>query len=748
MPKVEAYEKLPDGIVATIPPGKLRVQICKSNVVHVVYSPRLPTPERKSLVVIRRSYSSDWELNQHGRKLILSTSELRVYLDLEKGLLTFCDDSDNLILREGRRRMWPITVEGEETFNAEQEFLVSEDEGFYGLGQHAGLFNYKGHTVTLIQRNWDVAIPFLVSSRGYGILWDNYSMTRVSSFRDEEGEKLVWWSEVADTIDYYFIYGPELDRVIASYRWLTGEAPLLPRWAYGYWQSKERYRSQKEIVEVVKEFRKRGIPIDVIVQDWKYWGKYGWNAFKFDEEYYPDPAKMVEELHSLNVHVMISIWPTFGPETEVFKEMTKRGYICPGTLCYDPFNESARALYWEYIKKTFFDIGIDAWWLDATEPETGAGWSSFYTPFHKTRTALGSGARYLNAYSLMTTRAVYEGQRSVSNKRVLILTRSSFAGQQRYAAVTWSGDIFHDWGTLREQIPAGLNFCLSGIPYWTTDIGGFFSGDPESEAYREIFVRWFQWGTFCPIFRVHGTTYAKEPWRFGPEVEKILVRYIHLRYRLLPYIYSIAWKVTKEGYTIMRALVMDFREDPRVLDIDDQYMFGPAIMVSPVTLPKTASRKVYLPKTPGGWYDFWTGERIEGGKTIEVNTPLDIIPLHVRAGSIIPMGPYLQYTEERPADPIELRIYRGADGTFEIYEDEGDNYNYEEGAYAIIPITWDEERGELSIGKRRGSFPGMLRERTFHVVWVRKGHGVGIEPSKPDKVVHYRGEPITIKCEL
>ena len=746
MPKVESYEEKPYGVLFNVPPGRLKLQVCADNVFHVMYSPTSSFPEVRSLIVIEPSLEpAKWTVRKKGSMVIINTKEVQVRVNLEEGTLAFYDSSGGLLLKELDRRMVPVEVLGERVYQIEQSFLISEGEALYGLGQHPGILNYKGRTVTLIQRNTEVAIPLLVSSKGYGILWDNYSMTRVSSFKDEEGDKLTWWSEVADIINYYFIYGPDLDRVIASYRRLTGPSPMLPKWAYGFWQSKERYRTQEELVNTAREFRRRKIPIDVIIQDWKYWGKYGWNAFKFDEDLYPDPVEMVRELHDMHLHVMISIWPTFGPETDVFKEMYQKGYICPGTRCYDPFNENARALYWKYIKEAFFDIGIDAWWLDATEPETGAGWASFYTPFHSTKTAMGPGARYLNAYSLMTTRAVYEGQRATSNKRVLILTRSSFAGQQRYAAVTWSGDIPHDWGILKEQIPAGLNFCLSGIPYWTTDIGGFFSGDPKTESYREVFIRWFQWGVFCPIFRVHGTTHAKEPWEFGPEAEKILVKYINLRYRLLPYIYSLAWKVTSEGYTIMRALVMDFKDDPRVFNIDDQFMFGPAIMVSPITLPKVPSRKVYLPKTSGGWYDFWTGKRLEGGQVIDAPAPLEIIPLHVRAGSIIPMGPFLQYSDEKPADPIELRVYRGASGSFIIYEDEGDNYNYERGAYATIPLEWNEEKQELIIGKRRGSFPGMLMERTFHIVWVREGHGIGLEVSDPDEIVHYNGDPVTIK---
>ena len=747
MYKVKSYIKDSKGIVFDLlPSGKLRLQICDNNVIRVAHSPTEFPPEDVSLAVIKRELKPiDWRVEERGEEVSVVTDRIIATVNLNFGLVEFKDSLGGTILKEKFRSAIPVKIAEEKTYHVEQVFLVSDNEGFYGLGQHPGIFNYKGRTVTLIQRNWDVAIPFLVSSEGYGILWDNYSMTRIDNFRDGEGNKLRWWSEVADIIDYYFIYGPNIDDVIASYRELTGATPLLPLWAYGYWQSKERYKSQKEIVETAKKFRERKIPIDVIIQDWQYWGKYGWNAFKFDEENYPDPAEMIEDLHALNVRVLISIWPNFGLDTEVYKDMFSKGYICPNTRCYDPFNEKARNLYWKYIKKAFFDVGFDGWWLDATEPETGVGWASFYTPFHSTKTAMGSGARYLNAYSLMTTRAVYEGQRNVSDRRVVILTRSSFIGQQRYSAVTWSGDIFHDWGVLREQIPAGLNFSISGVPYWTTDIGGFFSGNPETESYREIFIRWFQWGAFCPIFRVHGTTYAKEPWMFGPEAEKILVKYIKLRYRLLPYIYSVAWKVTSEGYTMMRPLIMDFRNDQKVLNIDDQYMFGPALMISPVTLPKIPSRKIYLPKTSGGWYDFWTGEKIEGGQYIERSTPLDILPIHIRAGSIVPMGPQLQYAMEKPMDPIELRIYRGADGSFIIYEDDGETYGYERGEYNLIHLEWRDKEQKLVIDEKVRNYLDTPREKTFHVVWVEERHGVGLKGAKPDQIVHYKGGRIVVK---
>jgi alpha-D-xyloside xylohydrolase len=407
---------------------------------------------------------------------------------------------------------------------------------------------------------------------------------------------------------------------------------------------------------------------------------------------------------------------------------------------YDATNPDARAYYWNLMDKALFQIGADAWWLDTTEPETEGREESLML---NNKLSIGSGARYANIFPLMTTAAVYDGQRKASDrKRVFILSRSAFAGAQRNAVTVWSGDILSDFETYKRQIPAGLNFSLSGIPYWTTDIGGFFVGNPNDPAYRELFVRWFQYGTFCPIFRVHGTrtTNQNELWSYGPEAQSILTKFDRLRYELMPYIYSVAWMTANQSYTPMRPLVMDFRSDVRAQNIGDQFLFGPA---NPVTEPGATTRHLYLPKTK--WYDFWSGHAAVGGESIDAPATLDRLPLYVRAGSIVPMGPDVEYAAEKPADPIELRVYRGADGSFTLYEDENDNYDYEKGAYATIPIHWDDAARSLTIGERTGQFPGMLGSRTFHVVFVGEGHGVGIgQTAQPDKVVQYSGKPVTI----
>jgi alpha-D-xyloside xylohydrolase len=913
-------EKLNDGIILNLKNGALKVQICTEKIARIVFDPERKFQLRKSLVVEKEWKPVPFEVSSDDRELRLSTKELIILINKKSGALSFSDKNGRLYLREDQEKPRQLTrarVMGEKTYHLQQNFKLSPEEGIYGLGQHQeGIMNYRNHDVLLVQENEKVSIPFLVSTNNYGILWDNYSK---SKFHDGQ-EGTYFWSEVGEAIDYYFICGKDLDDVIRGYREITGQAPMFPRWAFGFWQSKERYRTGQELMEVASEYRQRKIPIDLIIQDWQYWGDPSqWSAMKFDEERYPRPEEMIKTLHDkYHVHFMVSIWPVLGPKTEIYKEMEKKGLLYSpvvraGGKVYDAYSEEARKIYWKYIYEGLFSKGVDAFWMDSTEPEVNEADEKHIKQIGQT--ALGSIARYLNTYSLMTTKGVYEGQRSVSSdKRVVILTRSAFAGQQRYAAATWSGDIVARWDVFRNQISAGLNFCMSGIPYWTTDIGAFyvrqygafFDEGCNDPGYRELYVRWFQYGAFCPIFRSHGTDTPREIWRFGEPgtwAYDTLVKYDILRYRLLPYIYSLAWKVTSDGYTIMRGLPMDFSNDKTVLNIDNQFMFGPALLICPVTkqmyygedyinevipadylftpdgqkgglrvefyngqnfeklvttrvqkkasyntwvdeLPEGVDRvnyslrwtgevltkgageyefwltcddgvrlwlddrlvidswqaqrarnhrakvnleagkkyrlridyfnsqngtqmrlawttpdmpreiynpneikswRLYLPEARG-WYDFWTGERREGGKWIEREVPIDIMPIYVRAGSIVPMGPEVQYSTEKPADPIELRIYPGEDAEFILYEDENDNYNYEKGFYALIPIKWDEKNQSLTIGEEKGDFPGKLKRRTFHLVWVGKNHGVGVEPERrPDKIVLYEGKAIQVK---
>jgi alpha-D-xyloside xylohydrolase len=564
-------------------------------------------------------------------------------------------------------------------------------------------------------------------------------------------DTMAFRSETGQAVDYYFIYGPEPSQVIAQYRDFTGAAPLLPRWAYGFWQCRERYSSQQQILDTAAEFRKRKIPVDVLVQDWQYWGKYGWNAMRFDEAEYPDPAAMMTALHRQNLHLVISVWAKFGDETAVNREMENAHLLLtsaastgePGETkehenWADLFNPKAQTAFWSDIDRNLFALGLDGWWLDASEPEGD--------PLKNDETFLGPGKTVRNAFPLFETSAVYNGQRTTTqDKRVVILSRSAYTGQQRNGSISWSGDISGDWETFRRQIPAGLSFGMSGFPYWTTDIGGFFRpvNQYTSADYHELLIRWFQFGTFCPIFRIHGYRSETEMWKYGPEVEKILTEYDDLRYRLLPYIYSAAWGVTNRGETLMKALPYVYPTDLSVRDVSDQFMFGDALLVNPVTERHAMTRTVVLP-VGNEWVDFWTGRTQPGGQTITADAPIDQMPIFVKEGSIVPMGPVVQSAAE-VEDPLEIRIYGGKNADFQLYEDSGDGYAYEKGERATTRLHWDDRHKVLSIADRSGTFPGMRTKNTFRIVLVKPGHGVGTgTDSSYDRSVVYDGLPIRI----
>jgi alpha-D-xyloside xylohydrolase len=750
---VVAVQPQSDGAIFTMKTGKLRVQLCLDSIVHVLYSPTSSfPPSRPDPVVIKTNRpSTKFIVQTNDDNVTLTTSQLKIIVAKQDGAITYRNIDGQQLVKEGTRKLTPVRVNGEDTYRAESSVnIYGSHEALYGLGQHqAGVWNYRGESVDISQDNSNIAVPFLVSSNGYGIFWNNDSRSR---FNNRFANYLYISSEVADVIDYYFFYGPELDKVIADYRELTGQAPLFGKWAYGFWQCKNRYKSQDEILGVARRYRALHIPVDNIVQDWFWWNRKG--EFVFNKNY-PDPKGMIDELHRENFHLMISIWPFFEPGSANYDFAEKNGwfidkfkfaqppYHADGMALYDATNAEARKFYWDQVNKGLFSIGADAWWMDTNEPET-EGLEENIQLGHNL--AIGSGDRYVNVYPLLDTAAVYDGQRSTSDrKRVYILSRSAFAGSQRNAVTAWSGDLISDWFSYRRQIPAGLNFALSGIPYWTTDIGGFVFGSPSDPVFRELFVRWFQYGTFNPILRVHGTRNPDENelWSYGPDAQKILVSFDRLRYRLLPYTYSLAWKTTNESYTPMRPLVMDFRSDVRAQNTGDQFMYGPAFLVSPVTEPAATSRRVYLPNAK--WYNFWSGASLEGAREVNAEAPLEKLPLYIRAGSIVPLGPDVEWSAEKPADPIELRIYRGADGEFTLYEDENDNYNYEKGVHATISFRWDDAKSVLTIGGRQGEFPGVLASRTFNVVFVNDNHGVGIEPSDaPDKAVRYSGEQIIV----
>jgi alpha-D-xyloside xylohydrolase len=576
-----------------------------------------------------------------------------------------------------------------------------------------------------------------------------------------------FWSECCEELDFYFIYGPEFDQIVAGFRALTGQMPLLPRWAYGYIQSKERYLNQAELIAVVEEYRARGLPMDAIVQDWQSWPGGWWGQKTLDPDRFPDPAGLVEKLHTLNARLMISVWPRFQNDGPNQIEMREQGFLLGDGMTYNAFDPAARALYWQQAYEGLFKYGIDAWWCDASEPFE-PDWHGTVKPEPWRRAVINAeyAKTYLdpariNAYSLLHSQGIYEGQRSVcKEKRVVNLTRSYFPGQQRYGTITWSGDISATWDIFAKQIAEGLNFSVTGAGYWSADIGAFFvtsrdqwfwRGDyPDGvldAAYRELYVRWFQFGTFLPVFRSHGTDTPREIWQFGQPGDltyDTLVKFAHLRYRLLPYIYSLAGAETYHAQTMLRLLAFDFRHDPNVYDIADQYMFGPALLVCPVTRPSAGAtsqiRPVYLPAGTA-WFNFWTGQCYEGGQTIDADAPLDLLPLYVRAGSLLPMGPHIQHSGEQLDAPWEIRVYPGADGSFAVYEDEGDSYRYEQGMYSWFTLSWEDMLGRFTAGP----CSGQPVRRELRLVRVRDNHGYGLEPTlQPDRVIDYCGETIRV----
>ena len=754
---VTAFTQIADGIEVHQTTGVLRIQVTASAILHVTYGPESGTPEHASDgVLAKRDWpAAQFTVESDDKTITLTTAQVKAVIDRSSGALTYKTLAGQTLTTDSYRQLIPADVNGEKTSHAEVFFAIyGSKEGLYGLGQHqAGVWNYRGETVDLSQENTNIAIPLLVSSNGYGIFWNNPSRSRVNN---RFIHMLYLSAEVADKVDYFFLAGPEPDSIVAHYRELTGDAPMFGRWAYGFWQCKNKYESQAELEAVAAKYRALHIPVDNIVQDWFWWvtmGEMKWNPK------YPDPQGLINDLHDKHFHLMVSIWPYFRPGSKEYDTMDKNGWFVAktqvggfhpvGQALYDPTNPAARKYYWDNANTALFQKGapngIDAWWLDTDEPETEGREENILLDH---QIALGSGARYANIFPNFHTAGVADGQRAASDKkRVFILSRSAYAGSQRNGVTAWSGDVLSDFVTFQRQISAGLNYAISGMPYWTTDIGGFISGgDLNDPKFRELFVRWFQFGAFSPIFRVHGTRNPSENelWSYGPEAGKILVDYDTLRYRLMPYIYSQAWRVTSERSTLMRPLVMDWRTDARAQNTGDEYMFGPSILVNPVYIQGAASRSVYLPKAT--WYDFWTGEKLSGEQTIQATAPLEKLPLYIRAGSILPLGPTMEWTTEKPEDPIELRIYPGADGDFTLYEDENDNYNYEKGAHATIAMHWDEAAHTLTIGPREGSFPGMLAKRTFRVVLVQPNHGTGITMSAAEeKVVHYTGEKISVQ---
>jgi len=745
------------GVTFTLTAGKQKVQVCAPDIIHVQYTTATAIPMKTEL-----SVSNSWStpvpfcVTEAAGAVTITTSRLKVTVNEMTGVVTYLDLAGTTVLAESSKTMTATTVEGVSTHTVKTAFLSPTNEALFGLGQHQdGVINRKGSTLHMLNANTQIQIPVVVSNKGYGVFWDNYSSSDFAG-NVASNSQYSFSSEAGDLVDYYFFYGPTIDGVIANYRIATGAAPLFPKWAYGLFQSKDHYQSANELLTVEKGYRNANIPVDVIVQDWQYWSPYVWGSQLMDPSRYPDPASLVQQLHAANVHTMISIWPLYQTragntamvtgELDPYNALNAINALYPDTTSggyyhfYDTFNAMARTLSYQYDHDRLIGkYGWDAIWADNTEPQSYPEGVNV----HAATTALGKGALYINAYPLEHNRGIYEGWRSMGpdDKRVYVLTRSAFAGQQRYAAGVWSGDINATADVYTAQIPGGLGLAISGLPYWTTDIGGYFGTPTE-----ELFTRWFQFGAFCPTFRIHGQApkelYGSQ-WSATGKANMLAVD--NLRYRLMPYIYSLAWMVTNQGYTMMRPLVFDFQDDTKGYGIKDQFMFGPALLVNPVTAMGATSRSVYLPA--GTWYDFWTGATAMGGATATAAAPLSQIPLYVRAGSILPLGPMIQYATQS-ADPMEIRVYKGANGSFTLYEDENDTYNYEKGQYAQIPFSWDDAAQQLTIGARTGSFTGMLASRTFNIVWVGASHGAGGAVTSPaDQMVKYDGSAMVVSAK-
>jgi alpha-D-xyloside xylohydrolase len=747
LPPVTAAQA-PDGMTANVGKEILHITVCRASVIHFLAMPGPDMPAGKRPWVLDAKEScpgAKFSFSQTSEAAVLTTDTLRIELSLKWGNVKYSTVGGETLLREGNavpRTYEPVELNGEKTFHVEDRFSPDFSEALYGLGQHqSGLFNYRGATVELAQNNTDVAIPLLLSSKGYGMMWNTASLTYV----DNRFPLALHFSSLAGhSIDYYFMYGPEMDEMIHEYRDLTGHTPMLPRWSYGFFQSKDRYVSQEEVLGIAHRYRQEHIPLDAIVQDWYWWKVEGDPIFNSN---FPDVPGELKQLHDEHVHAMISVWGLFDTKSQNYKELVAKHFDVPNAHVYDATNPQARDFYWNQLVSKLFAQGWDAFWLDSAEPEE-------YWPhmgdgiLRDKQIHIGNGAEYTNIFPFMHTLGIQQHWKATNQqKRVFLLTRSAFLGQQRVGATVWSGDVYGSYWGLRHQVAAGLNFALSGYPYWTTDIGGYWpphNNPLDDPKFQELYARWFEYGIFCPIFRTHGHRPHNEIWYYD-KVEPILINYDKLRYRLMPYIYSLAWRVTNEDYTIQRPLVMDWRTDPRTHNIGDEFMFGPALLVSPVLQADATHRTVYLPESPV-WYDFWSGARVSGSREVEADAPLDRIPLYVRAGSIVPMGPEIEYAGEKPAGPIELRIYPGADGSFDLYADSGNGYGYEKGVHALIPLRWSESSKTLTIGERKGEYPGMPSEIEFKVVWVSPGHGSGPGVvTSPDKVVQYTGTGVSVQ---
>ncbi|RHW18930.1 DUF5110 domain-containing protein [Sphingomonas gilva] len=924
-------DRVKGGVVVTPDTGqakRVRVLVYGDGLFRVTATPETRIDLPDSLMVIAEP-GGDFQIAQDEDSVTLTTARGSAEIRLADGFVTVRDAAGQVLLQQARpAQFWDVTADGKPFHGISQQFNRGTTEGFYGLGQHQqGVMNYRGDDVELAQHNMDIAVPFVVSTRNYGLLWDNYAITRFGDpdpytfvgedklkvvgsngepgftaeyylgdrlivrrnepkinyqyIRDQKNypaeakagtvaatggqntagnstgkERVVWrgsvtpdvtgthkfqlyassyfklyadgklvldrwrqnwnpwyhdfelkmaagkpvdlriewepnagyiglfhndplapadrnslWmtSEAARAVDYYVVAGEDMDGVISGYRTLTGKASMMPKWAYGFWQSRQRYEKQEQLLGVVREYRRLSIPLDNIVQDWFYWREDDWGSHRFDPARFPDPKGMIDEVHRLNTRFMISVWPKFYPTTDTYKELEAQGHVYKGNIAagnkdwvgpgylntfYDPYAEEAREIYWRQMRDRLAVLGVDAWWMDATEPDMHSNLSIEERKAVMGPTAQGPAALLFNSYPLVHACGVHEGILDHKPEvRPFILTRSGYGGIQRCGSALWSGDVASRWDDFREQISAGINISMSGIPNWTHDIGGFALEDRYTrqdpahlDEWRELNLRWFQFGAFSPLFRSHGEAPRREIFEIAPEgsaMRRSMIWYDELRYRLMPYIYTVAADTHHKDGTMMRGLVMDFEADPKTWDIADQYMFGPALLVAPVTAFKARSRKVYLP-AGASWYDFNAGGLHKGGREITASAPYERMPLFVRAGSIVPVGPVMQYVDQKPDAPITIHVYTGADGGFSLYEDDGVTRAFRKGASSRIPMRWDDKAGTLTIGAREGRYEGMAETREFRVRFVGPSSG-GFDPAaQADRTVGYTGAPVTV----
>lgn len=739
----------------------IHIEFYSDSIVRVFKTPVGVPYDKQSLAVISKAERTILSYGKKGKNHLIKGKLLQVEVNEETGGIYFYDVSGNTLLKDKDygTNFSALDDGGTSTFKVRNGFILDKDEAIYGVGQILdNKFNRRNSSHHMQNENMSTYSPYFLSVKGYAVYWDNYS---ISDFKDTPEE--LSFEGIGHCSDYYFMYGKTADGVISNVRKLTGKAPMLPLWAYGFFQSKERYHTQEESLNVLRKYRDLKVPLDVVIQDWWYWPEYNksdssWNSQSFDKERFPDPKKWVEEIHRLNAKLLIVTWPGFGPKTAQRKELDSKKMIInfdtwppnSGARPYDVYNPEALDIYWRYLDKGIFSyIGNDGWWLDSTEPDH-INWkpSDFTLP-----TFLGTYRSVKNAYSLMHNKGIATHQRSANDqKRGVILTRSGFIGQQRFGSNTWSGDVASTWDMFEKQIPAALNYTIMGIPNWNSDIGGFFAGSwqkgggTKNPEFQELYVRWMQFGAFSPMMRSHGTDLPREIWNFGDRGTWCFdaqEKAIKLRYSLLPYIYSTSWDVSRRDGTFMRPLIMDFVLDKKTHEVGSEYLFGRSILVAPVTKYQARTWPVYLPKG-SNWFNFWNGTSYEGGQTVNTDAAVDVVPLYIKAGSIIPFGPDVQYTTEKKWDNLDIRIYPGADAEFELYEDENDNYNYEKGIYSTIKLKWNENSKTLHILERKGSFPNMLKSRKFTVTLIGNDNITGTSNTKIAKVVLYAGKPINV----